>query len=284
MVAAEDAMDPHSTTSDDAFHAFEHAGWERVPRQYDEAFATLTVQSIEPLLDTTGIGDGVRVLDVATGPGYAAAAAARRGADVVGLDCSAAMVAEARRQHPALDFREGDAEQLPFPDGSFDAVVMNFGLLHVPRPEHAVREAHRVLRPRGRFGFTVWAPPEQAVGLGFVLRAVQRHGDMSVPLPPGPPFFRFSESAECIRVLQDAGFTSPRVDLVPQVWRLRSPEVLFERMLRSTVRMGALLDAQQPHALDAIRDELREATAAFRNGDAIELPMPSVLASATKPR
>jgi ubiquinone/menaquinone biosynthesis C-methylase UbiE len=282
MVSMEDAMDATRATSEDAFHAFEHAGWEAVPRQYDESFAALTVQSIEPLLDVTEVREGLRVLDVATGPGYAAAAAARRGANVVGLDFSAAMVAEARRKHPTLDFREGDAEELPFADDSFDAVVMNFGLLHVPRPERAVREAHRVLRPRGRFGFTVWAPPEQAIGLGLVLRAIQRHGDMSVPLPPGPPFFRFSDSGECRRVLQDAGFESPHVNLVPQVWRLRSPEVLFEIMLRSTVRTAALLGAQAPHALDAIRDELRDATAAFRNGDAIELPMPSVLASAKK--
>ena len=224
-------MDATSATSEDAFHAFEHAGWEAVPRQYDESFAALTVQSIEPLLDATEVRDGLRVLDVATGPGYAAAAAARRGADVVGLDFSAAMVAEARRQHPTLDFREGDAEELPFADNSFHAVVMNFGLLHLPRPERAVREAHRVLRPQGRFGFTVWAPPEQAIGLGLVLRAIQRHGDMAVSLPPGPPFFRFSDSGECMRVLQDAGFESPRVDLVPQVWRLRSPEALFEIML-----------------------------------------------------
>lgn len=275
-------MDATSATSEDAFHAFEHAGWEAVPRRYDESFAALTVQSIEPLLDATDVRDGLRVLDVATGPGYAAAAAARRGATVVGVDFSAAMVAEARRQHPTLDFREGDAEELPFAEDSFHAVVMNFGLLHVPRPERAVREAHRVLRPRGRFGFTVWAPPEQAIGLGLVLRAIQRHGDMSVPLPPGPPFFRFSDSGECMRVLQDAGFESPTVDLVPQVWRLHSPEVLFEIMLHSTVRTAALLSAQAPHALDAIRDELHDATAAFRNGDSIELAMPSVLASARK--
>ena len=275
-------MDATNASSEDAFHAFEHAGWDAVPRQYDESFTALTVQSIEPLLNATDVRDGLRVLDVASGPGYAAAAAARRGANVVGLDFSAAMVAEARRQHPTLDFREGDAEELPFAEDSFHAVVMNFGLLHAPRPERAVREAHRVLRPRGRFGFTVWAPPEQTIGLGLVLRAIQRHGDMSVPLPPGPPFFRFSDSEECIRVLQDAGFESPRVDLVPQVWRLRSPEVLFEIMLHSTVRTAALLGAQAPLALDAIRDDVRDATAAFRNGDAIELPMPSVLASAKK--
>jgi ubiquinone/menaquinone biosynthesis C-methylase UbiE len=274
----------HTTpaTTEDAFHAFEHAGWQAVSRQYDESFAALTAQSIDALLDATEVRAGAKVLDVATGPGYVAAAAAGRSAAVVGLDFSSAMVAEARRQNPRIDFREGNAEELPFADDSFDAVVMNFGLLHLPRPEQAVREARRVLRPKGRFGFTVWAPPERAVGFGLLLRAVQRHGDMSVPLPPGPPFFRFSDPAECVQVLQDAGFESPSVDLIAQVWRLHSPEVFFEIMLRSTVRMAALLGAQAPQALDAIRDELRNATAALRNGDAIELPMPSVLASATK--
>ena len=62
-------MDATSATSEDAFHAFEHAGWEAVPRQYDESFAALTVQSIEPLLNATDVRDGLRVLDVATWSG-----------------------------------------------------------------------------------------------------------------------------------------------------------------------------------------------------------------------
>src|SRR5262249_56363460 len=108
------------------------------------------------------------VLDVATGPGYVAAAAVRRGASVVAVDFSEAMLAEARRHHPAIDFRSGDAEALPFPDASFDAVVMSFGLLHLARPDQALAEAHRVLRPRGRLAFTVWDRPEQAAPFGLV--------------------------------------------------------------------------------------------------------------------
>jgi len=264
------------------FHAFELAGWEAVPDQYDCAFAKLTSQSIEPLLDATLVRAGARVLDVATGPGCVAAAASARGADVIGLDFSVAMLAVARRQHPALDLREGDAEELPFGDASFDAVVMNFGLLHMPRPERAVAEAFRVLRAQGRFGFTVWAPPAQAVGLGIVLDALRHSGDLSVPLPAGPPFFRFSDTAECERVLAAAGFGGVLVTLVPQVWRLRSPQALFEAMLNSTVRMAAVLKAQNAQALDAIRHEVREAAKRYVAGEGIELPMPAVLASAAR--
>jgi ubiquinone/menaquinone biosynthesis C-methylase UbiE len=222
------------------------------------------------------------VLDVATGPAHAAAAAAARGAEVVGLDFSAAMLAMARRLHPALDLREGDAEWLPFADRSFDSVVMNFGLLHVPQPERAVAEALRVLRPQGRFAFTVWAPPEQAVGLGIVLNALQHSGDLSIPLPPGPPFFRFSDKAECERVLAAAGFQDVLITLVPQVWRLRSPEALFDAMLNSTVRTAALLKAQSAQALDAIRREVRDAATRYIAVDCVELPMPAVLASASR--
>ena len=98
-------MDTTIAASSDAFRDFEHQGWESVTREYDESFASLTSQSIEPLLDATAVGKGTRALDVATGPGYVAAAAARRGADVVGLDFSVAMLAEARRQNPTLEFR-----------------------------------------------------------------------------------------------------------------------------------------------------------------------------------
>jgi predicted methyltransferase len=69
-----------------AFRAFEHAGWESIPTRYHNAFGDLTTQAIEPLLEGVDVRRGVRVLDVATGPGYVAAAAAQRGASVVGVD------------------------------------------------------------------------------------------------------------------------------------------------------------------------------------------------------
>ncbi len=266
-----------------AFRAFEHAGWEDVAIPYHEAFGSLTSQSIGPLLDAVGAGSGVRLLDVASGPGYLAAAAAERGARVIGVDFSAAMVAQASRQYPTVEFREGDAEALPFPDESFDAVVMNFGLLHLGRPEQALLEAHRVLGSGGRIGFTVWAKPEEAVGFGIVLRAIENYGNLNVPIPPGPPFFRFSDPQECHRALLQAGFVTPNVASVPQLWRLRSPGALFEIMQEATVRTAGLLRAQSGEALKAIRAAIREAVMAYQKSGMIELPMPAVLASAVKP-
>lgn len=115
------------------FREFEHVGWEQLPRHYHEGFARLTTQVIPALLDAAGVGRGTRLLDVATGPGYVATAAAQRGAAVLGVDFASAMVAEARRRCPGLQFEEGDAEALAFRDASFDAVTINFGVLHLAR-------------------------------------------------------------------------------------------------------------------------------------------------------
>ena len=267
----------------DSFRQFEHSGWQNIPQQYHQAFGELTAQSIAPLLDAAAVKKGTKILDIATGPGYVAAAAAQRGATVVGVDFSTAMVAEAQRRNPDIEFREGDAEQLPFDNDLFDAAVVNFGILHLSRPDRALTEARRVLCPGGRFGFTVWAKPEEAVGFGIVLSAIAKYGSLSVPLPEGPPFFRFSEPDECVRSLLAAGFQSPKVVKVAQVWRLPSVHSLFEFMKDSTVRTAGLLRAQKPEVLEQIRDAMRDGSKQHQKGEAVELPMPAILASGTKP-
>ena len=266
----------------DDFTAFEHEGWERVVQPYQDHFERLTTQSNAPLLDALGVGQGTRFLDVATGPGFLAAAAASRGAVVTGVDFSAAMIAQARRQYPDIDFHEGSAEDLPFEDSAFDAVGISFGMLHFSHPEKALSEAFRVLRSGGKIAFTVWAVPERAVGFQMVLRAIEAHGKMDVPIPPGPPFFLFSDAEESSRALRDAGFSDPEVREVSQTWHIRSPETPVGLVMRGTVRTAAILKAQTPDALAKIEDAVAESAAQYRVGDELSVPMPCVLASATK--
>jgi len=268
----------------DAFHDFEQAGWETAASAYDHRFGELTSQSIGPLLDAAGAAPGTRLLDVACGPGYVAAAAARRGASVIGVDFASAMVDLASRQHSELEFQVGDAEKLDFVNDSFDAVVMNFGMLHLANPEAAIAEAFRVLRPGGRYAFTVWDAPNRAVAFGIILDSVQLHGTMDVPLPPGPPFFRFSDSEESTRTLAGAGFMRPQRLQVPQVWKIESGEELLKTFQTAAVRTAALLRAQTPAALNKIREEVTARVEAFRRDGSVELPMPSVLTSAVRPR
>ncbi len=268
-----------------SFHEFEQAGWERAAEFYGDAFGALTAQTAEAMLDAAGVTRGTRgtrLLDVATGPGFIAGAAAARGAVVTGLDFAAAMVAEARRRHQAIDFRDGDAEALPFADGSFDAVVMNFGMLHLAQPDKAIAEAHRVLRPGGRYAFTVWAPPQRAVGFGMTLDAIEALGDKHVPLPEGPPFFRFSDAAETARTLESIGFIGVRVEELPLAWRLASADAVFEALSRGGVRTAAVLRAQTPDALAAIRAAVRRGVQAYARGGGFVIPMPAILASATR--
>ena len=191
------------------------------------------------------------------------------------------MIAEARRAHPSVAFHEGDAEALPFGSGSFDAVAMNFGLLHLARPDVAIGEAHRVLTAGGRYGFTIWAAPEDAVGFGMTLKAIEEHGRSDVGLPEGPPFFRFSSAAECRRVLEFAGFSDISVRTLPLKWVLRSPDAAFEAMQRGGVRTSAVLRAQTPEALERIRLAVRRGVERYAAGDGFEIPMPAVLAAGT---
>jgi SAM-dependent methyltransferase len=265
------------------FHDFEQAGWERAADHYGDAFGSLTSQTIPPLLRAAAVGKGTRLLDVASGPGYVAGEAAALGALPVGVDFASEMVVLASRRYPSLTFEQGDAEALRFADRSFDAVTINFGVLHLARPDTALAEAHRVLTPDGRCALTVWAAPDVSVGFGIVLNAIETHGRMDVPLPAGPPFFRFSDAAEASRSMSAAGFVDARVETVPLIWRLPSGDALCDAFLEGAVRTAALLRAQTPDALARIRRAIVEGAERYRKGDRIELPMAAVLTSAARP-
>jgi len=264
------------------FKTFEQAGWENIPARYHEAFGELTSQAISPLLDAARVKRGSNFLDIASGPGYVAAAAAKRGATVLGVDFSPAMVAQAQRLHAGIEFLEGDAEQLPLGSGLFEAAAMSFGILHLGRPDKAIGEAYRVLRSGGRFAFSVWAPPEETIGFGIVLRAVELHGEPRVELPEGPPFFRYSDRNECKSGLIAAGFEAPKIIKISQTWKLPAGDGLFEAMKNSTVRTAGLLRAQKPTVLNKIRAAMRAELEKYTKNGLVELPMPALIASGVK--
>jgi SAM-dependent methyltransferase len=116
----------------------------------------------DDLLDRLGLRPGDRVLDVACGAGKVALAAARGGAIVTGIDFAPNLLAQARSQATTegleVRFDEGDAEALPYGDGSFDVVVSTFGVMFAARPTVAAAELVRVCRPGGRIAILSWTP------------------------------------------------------------------------------------------------------------------------------
>jgi ubiquinone/menaquinone biosynthesis C-methylase UbiE len=135
-------------------------------------------------VDGLPLKSGMQVLDVACGTGNTAIPEARKGAKVTGVDIATNLLDQARLRAQgeglAIDFREGDAEKLAFPDASFDAVITMFGAMFAPRPELVAAELVRVCRPQGFIAMANWTP-EGFVGKTFQLTS--RH----VPPPPGVP-------------------------------------------------------------------------------------------------
>lgn len=124
--------------------------------------ASRIVYEAEQLCETAELQAGWRVLDVATGSGNAALAAARRGCDAIGIDYVPALLERGRiradAEHLSVEFLEGDAEQIPFPSASFDAVLSIYGVMFAPHHQLAASELLRVCRPGGRIALACWMP------------------------------------------------------------------------------------------------------------------------------
>ena len=266
------------------FTSLEREGWSRNAADYDGIILDWTSQAYGPILETFEDLNGKRLLDVASGTGHLVRAAVERGAAAEGLDISAKMVALAGRSFPGLTFRVGSADALPYADGAFDAVTCCFGLLHLERPEAAVAEVYRVLRPGGRFSYTTWhGPTSGGILLGLMLKTFQRLANMDVGLPPAPPIFQFAEAETRDRVLGGVGFVaiSPRdIDIR---WRAARPEEIGRLLREGMVRMRLVFERQTASVQRDITEALIDEARAFVTTDGVEIPNAAHLATALKP-
>lgn len=267
----------------ESFKEFEHQAWQQAVNQYDMSFSRLTQQMIPAIINALGIRKGMSMLDVACGPGYLAAAAHQKGARASGVDFSSSMVSRAKSLHPGINFNEGDAENLQkYSNEHFDAVGMNFGIIHLGQPENALKAAYRVLKLGGAMAFTAWCKPQEAVGFSLVLQAVEMFGNPRVELPSAPPLFFYSEPDHCKNALTQCGFANPNIQVFNQTWELHSLDELFEAFLKGTARTAGLLKGQSPEQLTAIRKAIRNSVKDYMCHGKITIPMPALVARGTK--
>jgi len=272
-----DAMesDPHG------IRAFEHASWQRVAADYGDTFAAATRGFIEPLLDAACVAAQMRVLDVCCGPGLVAGAAIGRGARAAGVDFSGAMLALARAAQPRVTFSQGDAEALPCPDASFDAVVANFGVHHVPHPTAALAEMHRVLVSGGRAAFTTWPRPDRNIPWQLLFDAIRAHGALDAAKTP-PPSGSINSEESCRAALVNAGFREADARLVQCAWMVTSVHDVLAAFRNGTARTAALIEAQGAAVLPAIAAHMAERAERYRRGDTLHLPIAAIVAWGSK--
>jgi ubiquinone/menaquinone biosynthesis C-methylase UbiE len=268
----------------DAFTQFEHQGWERVADKYDSTWATSTRQFIPPLLEAAGVSVKMSILDVGCGPGYVSAAATERGVNAIGLDFSEEMIGIAKEKFPQVEFRQGDAQNLPFANGTFDRVVANFALLHLADPERAMSEAARVLKTGGRFAFTTWAKISENPFVKLVDDAIQAHANLDVGLPPGPPFYLFENQGEFRRALAQAGFDPASMTFKVHTieWHVPHARFIFDAELNAGVRTAGILARQTPQVLQRIQAALERSMQPYAKGNGFAIPKAAYVVAASK--
>ncbi len=265
----------HTDDQLDEFSRWERHVWESRAAPYAASMTRLTGGAAPALLDAAGVGAGTAMLDVATGPGVVAALARDRGATVIAVDQSEAMVHLARVA--GIDARQASVEQLPFDDGTFDAVVAGFLLNHLSRPAKGIGELARVCR--GPVALSVWDVPAVNPVLGLFGSVAS---SLAAPdaVPPGPASDLYADEDRLRSVLDEAGLDQVEVRRVG--WTLTvEPGEWFDAIAASTPRTGAVLAAAPDAERTALRKRYVEvATASFGGSDGrVTLPAGAVVGS-----
>jgi SAM-dependent methyltransferase len=250
---------------------------------YEEFFVpALFAQWAGPVADAARLADGHRVLDVACGTGVLAREASKRvrpRGSVVGLDRNDGMLAVARRNSDGIEWRPGRAEALPFPDGCFDAVVSQFGLMFFEDRGAALSEMWRVLRPGGRMAVAVWGALDDAPGYAAMTTLLQRlFGDPVADALRAP--YVLGDPKTLSRLFAEAGV--PGAGIVTHDGTATFPSI--ESWVHTDVKGWTLADLIDNGQYESLRQEAARDLQMFVGPDGtVTFSHPAHIVSAAKP-
>lgn len=248
------------------FKAAQKAGW-----AYFAPMEMITSMPAARLVKFAGIRPGQRVLDVGCGTGVVAVTAARLGATVTGLDLTPQLLERARQNSQIaevqIDWREGDAENLPFEDNSFDVVLSQFAHMFAPRPARALSEMLRVLKPGGTIAFSTW-PPDLMMGRMFSL--LSRYAP---PPPPGvapPP--QWGDRAIVTERLGNAvrGITFENGTMLSPALSPQHFRAVTEQAVGPVIKLVHSFSTADPAKLASLRHDYDALTSEYFDGNSIQ--------------
>ena len=250
--------------------------WGAGGEKYDQISRGIA-DAIEHTVDALNPQPGERILDVATGTGWAARRIAARGAIVTGVDLGAEVIEAAEALSPDIDFRVGDAEALPFPDNHFDAAISTFGVMFARDPEAVAAELARVVRPGGRISLANWAIGGSVNDMFQLIRAYKPAEQNPAPSP-----FEWGSTGRVVDLLGDHfelefedGTSLFQPESGAKAW------ATFSTGFGPVVALLEVLSTERAEALEAEFIAFHEA---HRMGTGIVMRRPYVIAKATRVR
>ncbi len=255
-------------------------GYEKYGSRNFEAYAG-------PLVDLANLKPGEKVLDVACGPGIPSLIAAplvMPGGTITGIDLAPGMVALAGEKARLrgirnVSFMEGDAENLPFPDGSFDVVLCNHGLVHTTDRKKTLREMRRVLKKTGRLALSAWSTPDKACVIGIVARAIREIWPQAI-VPGAPMWFDFGAEGDLEKVLDETGFAGTKTTRFTISTDCASVEEYWDSIVGISGRLQMLLQNIPHEAAVRIQDTVKSAADNYRSENIIKVPCEEIVATA----